>query len=401
MSGETWASIVDLAALCAVPALLLAVYQLWLNRSDRIKDHLADKGRRDQYADRLRRRALSAESYRRSLEARSAGWDRFFGERLIGWKSFSRCLFIAFVYPFLLFASAYVLGGDHSIGGLPIFADADWWPERALRAGAVITIPTALLLCLRFVEDEENGFLPWLRKRLPAVSRWTEGRSAAVLLFTTWITASALAIAAVLAIAGAGAGAGAGAVGVAGAGAGAGAVGVRVGIGVGRPVGVGVVFSLLVFSFIGRLLGDFASIAAATFIFLFFLLLPILNAMVDVLSWGITRWFVRQAARLGLTGRVFLEALVDIVLAFVCLMLLAALLPNAIALSNPVLPGPGVDWAGRAAEAVRDPFGAGFMVTGMLLTTMIPTAIHLWDGLRGILVAPFKGHPEIADKLEA
>jgi hypothetical protein len=52
-----------------------------------------------------------------------------------------------------------------------------------------------------------------------------------------------------------------------------------------------------------------------------------------------------------------------------------------------------------AQTAHTDPFGEGLMVTGMLLTTLIPTAIHLVDGLRGAMAGPLAHHGPIAERL--
>ncbi|MEL6476331.1 MAG: hypothetical protein AAFR17_03315 [Pseudomonadota bacterium] len=389
MSGESWRVVVEIATVvCGPIAALVTVYQFWLNRSDRIADKLEKKKWRVEYAALLRRRSLRTDSYRRSLEARGAGWDRFFGPRLIGWEAFSGCLRIAFAYPLLLFIIAYVLSGARGIGGIGMFAEAQWWGELALRAGALALTAGAFLLWLRFVTDGENGLLPWLKRRLPAGSKWSSGWHGGFVSrlaeFLSFLIAATLAEVA--------------------AGTGPEIVAIALALAV---IASGVII-VATFGALSVLILAIADLTAASdagasgaVLLIFFVLLPLLNAVVDMMSWAITRWFVRQAARLGLTVRVFFEALLDIGLAFLCLILLAAILPNAIALANLVLPEPGVDWDERAAQAVRDPFGAGFMVSGMLLTTLVPTAIHLWDGLRGVLVAPFKGHPEIAERLEA
>ena len=131
--------------------------------------------------------------------------------------------------------------------------------------------------------------------------------------------------------------------------------------------------------------------------------LPVINAVVDWLSWAVTRWFVRKAARQGSLGWVFVEALADILAACFCLILLAALLPNVLALYDHYIAAEGAEahWDRMAQTAVLDPFGAGLLVTGMLLTTLVPTAIHLWIGVRGLFLWPTGGHGDLAGKLRA
>jgi hypothetical protein len=49
---------------------------------------------------------------------------------------------------------------------------------------------------------------------------------------------------------------------------------------------------------------------------------------------------------------------------------------------------PLFDWRSQVAQAVEYPFTKGILVTGMLVTTLIPTMIHIAVGLEHVFAAP-------------
>jgi hypothetical protein len=116
------------------------------------------------------------------------------------------------------------------------------------------------------------------------------------------------------------------------------------------------------------------------------------NASVDWLSWGITRFLLRRAesAKLSLLGGLEIAgAVLGTFLSGATLMvLLAALLPNALEGLN-VLFGlaklPRFDWQAMVAKAVSEPWTGGLFVTGMLMTAIVPASSHLVVGLAGVL----------------
>ncbi|MBK8908769.1 MAG: hypothetical protein IPM60_12955 [Rhodospirillales bacterium] len=88
---------------------------------------------------------------------------------------------------------------------------------------------------------------------------------------------------------------------------------------------------------------------------------------------------------------------VDAVLAAGFLVALAAALPAALQLGNRffvhVLNGPPVVWQPFLEAAQVDPILAGLPVTGMLFSTLVPTAAHLLLALTALVLMPmpFRG----------
>ena len=110
----------------------------------------------------------------------------------------------------------------------------------------------------------------------------------------------------------------------------------------------------------------------------FLVLLPLLNAVLDFLSLGISRGLLSHALRgnPGL-GRIGGHIFLDVVLATIFLFLLAAVLPFVLEGLNQIFGWVVVNWREYLAKASSDPLGEGLVVTGMLVTTLIPTFLHL------------------------
>lgn len=141
----------------------------------------------------------------------------------------------------------------------------------------------------------------------------------------------------------------------------------------------------------------------------FIVLVPFANAVLDFISWSYTRFFLICAARApaGVRGTMMLvgELIVDLFVGLACLAGLAALLPNVIeglnAISRLVQSDIRIDWESYLVAAVTKPFSGGFFVTSMLLTTLLPTVIHLGYGLFGVLSAFTPSAKEALRILEA
>ena len=85
-----------------------------------------------------------------------------------------------------------------------------------------------------------------------------------------------------------------------------------------------------------------------------------------------------------------------------CLVALALALPLAIEGMNSLislLGGAPIDWRAMLATARAAPFTEGLMVTGMVLTTLLPTLIHLALGLGGLFSHFSKKRHEMAQRL--
>lgn len=133
----------------------------------------------------------------------------------------------------------------------------------------------------------------------------------------------------------------------------------------------------------------------AFFLLLFFVILPILNAMMDWVSWAITRfhlWFIERASPSftgGLIVAVFLTA--EVITSVLFVAMLAVLLPIGLELADLLLSVFGrdsFDWRAAATQAMRSPWDEGLFVTGMLLTPLVPTIATFTIGLAA-LAAPY------------
>ena len=127
-------------------------------------------------------------------------------------------------------------------------------------------------------------------------------------------------------------------------------------------------------------------------LFLFFVLLPVVNACVDWLSWGATRFLLEQAECAGpdVKGglRVAGTTLGTFASGAALMVLLSALLPNALEILNTlfgVAKLPPFDWQAMAQRSVDAPWTDGLFVTGMLMTPLVPASSHLTVALAGLL----------------
>ncbi len=133
----------------------------------------------------------------------------------------------------------------------------------------------------------------------------------------------------------------------------------------------------------------------AFFLLLFFVLLPVINALMDWISWAVTRYNISiiENAPAGALGLVFVAGILiaDIAAAMLFVVLLAALLPIGLELVDTLLSVFGresFDWRAAAAQAARSPWDEGLFVTGMLLTPLVPTLAALTIALAS-LATPF------------
>lgn len=144
----------------------------------------------------------------------------------------------------------------------------------------------------------------------------------------------------------------------------------------------------------------------AFFLLLFFIILPVLNAMMDWGSWAVTRFLLGPVEKapdgpLGVTMVLFL-LLADIAAALFFVVALAALIPLGLELADRVLLLFGretFDWRALAERTVRSPWDEGLFVTGMLLTPLVPSIANLTLGLVAMLVPLLPGAKRAAGDL--
>ncbi len=127
-----------------------------------------------------------------------------------------------------------------------------------------------------------------------------------------------------------------------------------------------------------------AAAAAAAVLAFILTIIPVLNALFDWLSWAVSRWLMGRlradATRPGIfrrAGALLAHLAIDGAVAIACLFGLAIVLINmAHAIDAPEL------WDDTLIAAKEAPFSArGSTMTVMLLSTLVPTALHLFFAL--------------------
>lgn len=133
----------------------------------------------------------------------------------------------------------------------------------------------------------------------------------------------------------------------------------------------------------------------------FYLYLPVANALLDWLSWWISRFFMERTTTEHVSVRVIvLDVTADFIIAVLFMLILVLLLPvgaigldalytNAIDANTGLTPQ--TQWQDYAVWARDEPWGKGIMVTLMLVTTLIPTLLHIFLGLVAFYIHAFKG----------
>lgn len=170
-------------------------------------------------------------------------------------------------------------------------------------------------------------------------------------------------------------------------------------VGAFRNAGAGLTFggvlvagATTVFSKLGTV--TISDAADAVVLFTFLLIIPIANAALDHVSVQVSRFLLQDMLRRRASAHQWLivtwHITADVVFAVIFLVLLAILLPVVMQATNhgfDALGLPSVEWLIYLNAARHDPFGEGWLVTGMLATTLFPTALHLLAA-GGALILP-------------
>lgn len=150
-------------------------------------------------------------------------------------------------------------------------------------------------------------------------------------------------------------------------------------------IGVGIVVVGFAFVVIGTgavvngvSIGDEASL-------FFIVLLPIINGLLDWTSWGVSRHFLDQASSETSWFRIAKDIIFDAAFAILCLVVLCLFLYMGIDVFNKLL-DTQINWHSLAKTTYVDPWGEGFMTSMMIMTTLIPTIIHIVLGLMAIII---------------
>ncbi len=136
----------------------------------------------------------------------------------------------------------------------------------------------------------------------------------------------------------------------------------------------------------------------AFFLLLFFVILPVLNALMDWVSWAVTRYLLAwlQQAPDGPSGvaMVGVILIVNIGAAIAFMFVLAVLLPIGLETADLMLSLFGrqaFDWRDVAVQAVGAPWDEGLFVTGMLLTPLAPSIANMTISLAALAAPHSRG----------
>ncbi|NRB18007.1 MAG: hypothetical protein HRU33_10695, partial [Rhodobacteraceae bacterium] len=128
-------------------------------------------------------------------------------------------------------------------------------------------------------------------------------------------------------------------------------------------------------------------IEQAALLAFFFLLLPLLNALADMISVAATRKFLNLMAQSSERGWNFaFEILSDFLIALLCLFALVWSLTQALELWQHIHPASlPFDWRAYRGQIIPDTQTGGMLYL-MVLTTLLPTLLHVGLGAWGMAI---------------
>lgn len=329
------------------------------------------------------------------------------------WRLWDAALLIALAYPALLFVGQWVVTGEAvPLGTGDAMAAAAFWPERAaiaagvvlaalgpvlrpslsaaasagLRRGADLAPPLSVLLGI--------AVAVWVAGPLPLAVQMLAAAGLAVAFAPAFAPVAAAALAAGLAF---GLVAGLPAFAALALAAAAGIAVARLDA-AGRPgparlaiVAASLAALLVVVTGLGR--PDLAERGAPL---LFLLVLPLVNAVFDAVSYAVTLAFLRRGLRAGLP---LLWGLADLAVACLLFLALGATLVAALHGLNLLAGAPLVDLGALFAGIHTRP-GDYWWLYLMLFSTMLPTALHVAVSLLGLQGAWPRGwRRPVADRI--
>jgi hypothetical protein len=268
--------------------------------------------------------------------------------KIFSLQGFDKHLNYSVIYSLFFFYLIWLFGGSGIIG-----------THELLPNNTRITITLFLLfviVCVYPIAKYEQEIILFLRKKIPTLSH----------ISNAWIETLFWAIAIGLIV-------------VVGIGIGIGGV-VR-GVAIGLIVVVGRGGGLL--GVIGLVIIGVGSINSGIISYLlFFLFLPFINAIFDYISMYFSRFFAQQILKTNSKLKIFVDALLDLIIAIILLYLLAETLYFVLNLANvylikdetmfiPIDP--------YKEQILLNPFHQDILwITFMLISTLIPTILHMF-----------------------
>jgi hypothetical protein len=385
----------DYLSIAALLVALLALFPVvsgWRKQKrDDILKQLDDAKDRPRIHTELVSNPSAFERYVDGVARLSDQFGKFFGPQW-SWKALDKCLIFALIYPLTLLMIAWTFGMPGKVGMAQLLPDLSQW-RRYLVLFVFVT----------------NGFLLWVFIRNNGVNRAQKIVENHILLnnkgvrtgsfeektiriIVSFIVYFAILFALVLM-------ANFYAKVVSDSNSVLYAFGVAIAISTALSIGsamallVGLILPALLFVLSDRSSFELVSVIVSYSIFV--VALPIANGTMDWLSWGATRTLLAKFHNQGPTmrspawiaGAIFL----DLLIAIACLAGLCVLMALILEALNQFFLWhgmPAINWRGQVALAVEYPLTKGILVTGMLVTTLIPTMIHIAVGLEHAFTAP-------------
>lgn len=351
-----------------------------------------------------------AQAYQTAITRTNDWFTRLYGPNLLGWRALNRALSIAFAYSIATLLIGWLAFDAGRLGGGAFLPEGLPFVQR-LSAVTVFALTGLILVKVLKLEgritQRIKTFVAVKRAELLQASgpmrqarRWIWSAigniPAPFILIDIFIAIVFCAQAAILAGANAGAIAVALIIVIAGSTTVAGIAGIAIVI-----FEVSLVIGVIAIAVFGSLATgiDISVIFTRAYddllkvsfhfletILLFLVLLPALNAIADFLSIAATRHFLRKigALRAQVWSVVFGIA-IDLSIAMLCLAGLLWSITAALDLWAHFATLP-FDWRAYRAEICAGDWARGTMIWLMLITTLLPTALHLAAGLTAVLL---------------
>lgn len=341
--------------------------QLKTEKDEIIEKHLINNETINSYVQRLKTKTKHHPSlYKTLLENILNILSKLLGKlKIFSLQGFEKHLTYSFIYSLSFFYLAWLIGGDGRVGSHQLFPN-----ENKIIVSLLLIFEIILFYS---VIKYNNTIIYYLGKKTSFCSdTWIE------LLFSVIIWG----LIAIIAIGG-------------------GITVATIGIGVSIVLLLGIIASIAGIGLI-LLLGFIELIGSSGLIiyFLFFLLLPFINAIFDYISMYFSRFFAQKILETTSKLKIFFDALLDLVIAIALLYLLAETLyfildlTNVYLIKNKVMFIP-IDY--YREQILLNPFHTDIVwITLMFISTLIPTILHMFLATYALL-AYFVTKPHLHD----
>lgn len=389
-------------SIVAVAAIVFGVIGLWAHRAvgspkgrDTIIGWLESGRWWQRYHDKLRE---ALDWLDRTIDPPPFAQKAETGRRWLGIKSFGVCITLSMIYSVVAFVIGWVAAGPSALGDIVLLGQIAWVP--AWLPIGLEWLPRLLAgLSVACVGAFYYWYIWAILRWIPRLASWVTARLdrrerlRTFFFAVAFVVGVAVALAIVVAVTEAVPGTPGAAVGV--------TLGVAIAgilaaiIAVKRTRGGIAAAGFLAFGVGCGVLASAIPVGRANILVLLFVALPFLNSVLDWISLNVTRWFGRgivaesRSAR-GLGWTVVL-AVADLLAALGFLFAIAWFLAFGVEALG-LFFGQSLELDDYVGDAVAQPWSRGLWASIMVLSTLLPTAIHFVLALAALWFAWF-GNP--------